>query len=144
MHVFMSSISQPCFTYKPKEPCPALAMKSRVSSLLTQFYTSQRCGSIEQSDKVRILSHFSLSHKPLVIRYLVLHRGTQRRFPPQYIENTFQAIQSTFRYLEMNSERRYKICKCSVILRQLESLRSHQGSSISSPKNLKGIQFLRN
>ena len=29
------------------EPCPALAMKSRVSSLLTYFHTSQRCGSVE-------------------------------------------------------------------------------------------------
>ena len=76
----------PCIT---REPCPALAMKSRFSSLLTQFYTSQRCGSIEQSDKVRILSHFSPSHEPLVILYLVLHRGTQQRFPPQYIENNF-------------------------------------------------------
>ena len=29
------------------EPCPALAMKSRVSSLLTKFHSSQRCGSVE-------------------------------------------------------------------------------------------------
>ena len=34
---------------------------------------SQRCGSVETSDKVRILSHFSPSHEPLVILYLVLH-----------------------------------------------------------------------
>ena len=25
------------------------------------------------------------------------NRGTQRRFPPKYIENTFQAVQSTYR-----------------------------------------------
>ena len=37
-------------------------------------------------------------------------------FLSKYIENTFQAIQSTFRYLEMHSKRRYKICICSVIL----------------------------
>ena len=37
-------------------------------------------------------------------------------FFPKYIENTFQAIQSTFRYLDMHSKRRYKICICSVIL----------------------------
>ena len=35
---------------------------------------------------------------------------------PTMFENTFQAIQSTFRYLEMHSKRRYKICICSVIL----------------------------
>ena len=51
-------------------------------------------------------------------------RGTQRRFPPTYIENTFQAIQSTFRTLEMHSTRCYKICICSVILGQLESVRN--------------------
>ena len=49
---------------KAEEPCPALAMKSRVSSLLTQFHTSQRCTSVEKSDKVR-MSYFSLVTKPL-------------------------------------------------------------------------------
>ena len=48
-----------------REPCQALAMKSRVSSLLTQFHSSQRCGSVEQSDKVRILSHFPPVMNPL-------------------------------------------------------------------------------
>ena len=48
-----------------KEPCPALAMKSKVSSLLTSFHSSQRCGSVEQSDKVRILSHFAPVMNPL-------------------------------------------------------------------------------
>ena len=33
-------------------------------------------------------------------------RGTQRRFSPKCIENTFQAIQSTFRPLEIHSNRR--------------------------------------
>ena len=31
-----------------------------------------------------------------------LPQGTQRRFPPKYIENIFQAIQSTFTSLEMH------------------------------------------
>ena len=31
-------------------------------------------------------------------------RGFQRWFPPKYIENTFEAIQSTFRSLEMHSK----------------------------------------
>ena len=72
------------------EPCPALAMKSRVSSLLTQFHTSQRCGSVEQSDKVRILSHFSPSHEPLVIFPKNLPTATHAKvrilshFPPSH------------------------------------------------------------
>ena len=52
-------------------------------------------------------------------------KGTQRRFSVAYIENTFKAIQSTFRSLEMYSEGRYKICICSVILGQLESFRNY-------------------
>ena len=52
-------------------------------------------------------------------------KGTQRRFPVTYIENTFKAIQSTFRSLEMHSEGGYKICICSVILGQLESFRNY-------------------
>ena len=42
-------------------------------SFFTYLHTSQRCGSVEQSDKVRILSHFSPSHELLVILYLVPH-----------------------------------------------------------------------
>ena len=46
-----------------------------------------------------------------------IYRGTQRRFPPKYVENTFQGIQSTFkRSLQMHSKRRYEIFICSVIL----------------------------
>ena len=63
-------------------------------------------------------------------------RGTQRRFPPKFIGNTFQAIQSAFRYLEMHSKRRYKICICSVILGELESFRNYKGLSIIFPKIL--------
>ena len=46
----------------------------------------------------------------------VSFRGTQRRFPPTSIENTFEAIQSTCRCLEMHFKRSYKICVCSVVL----------------------------
>ena len=42
-------------------------------SFFTQFYTSQRCGSVEKSDKLRILSHFFPRHETSVILYLVLH-----------------------------------------------------------------------
>ena len=62
-----------------------------------------------------------ISNKPLA--------GTQR-FPPKCIENTFQAIQSIFRSLEMNSKQHCKICLCSVILGELESFRNDKGLSI--------------
>ena len=52
-------------------------------------------------------------HVEILWRFLAIYRGTQRRFPPKCIENTFQATQSTCRSLEM---RCYKICTCSVIL----------------------------
>ena len=42
-------------------------------------------------------------------------RGTQRQFPPKYIENFFSAIQNTFRSVEIHSKWRYKICICLVI-----------------------------
>ena len=54
-------------------------------------------------------------------------RDTQRWFPPKCIENTFEAIQSTFRSLGMHSKRRYKICICSVVQGQLESFRNYKG-----------------
>ena len=43
------------------------------SVMLYLFHTSQRCGSVEKSDKVRIMSHSAHRHKPIVILYLVPH-----------------------------------------------------------------------
>ena len=63
---------------------------------------------------------------------------TQRWFPPKYIENSFQAIQSTFR-LEMHSKQRYKIC--SVIVGELESFRNYKGFSIIFPKILDTVEL---
>ena len=75
------------------------------------------------------------SHKMLIISLSFrLTRGTQRRFSPKCIENTFQAIQSTFRPLEIHSNRRFKIYICSVIPGQLESFRNYKGFSIIFPK----------
>ena len=48
----------------------------------------------------------------------IIIRGTQRRFPPKYIENTLKAIQSTYTSLEKHSNRRCKIWTCSVIIGQ--------------------------
>ena len=67
------------------------------------------------------------------------NRGTQRRFSPKSIENTFYAMQSTFRSLAMNSKWRHKICVCSVILGELESFRNYKGLSIIFPKILDEI-----
>ena len=66
-----------------------------------------------------------------------LSRGTQRRFPPKCIENTFSLIQSTFKSLEMHSKRRYKSCICSVVLGQLESFRNHLGPQYYFPENFR-------
>ena len=66
-----------------------------------------------------------------------LSRGTQRRFPPKWIENTFSLFQSTFKYLEMHSKRRYKSCICSVVLGQLESFRSTLGPQYYFPENFR-------
>ena len=62
--------------------------------------------------------------------------GTERLFPPKCIENTFKAIRSTFRSLEMHSKRRYKICICSVVLGQLESFLNYKGFGIIFSKSL--------
>ena len=51
----------------------------------------------------------TLSFSVFVMVSLKKIRGTQRRFPPKYIENTFWAIQGTFRCLEMDSKRRYDL-----------------------------------
>ena len=78
-------------------------------------------------------------HVEILWRFLAIYRGTQRRFPPKCIENTFQATQSTCRSLEMHSKRRYKICICSVVLGQLESFRNYKGFGIIFPKILDAI-----
>ena len=65
-----------------------------------------------------------------------LGRGTQRQFPSKYIENTFQAIQSSFRSQEIHSKRRYKIGFCSVNLGDFASCRNYKGFRIIFPKIL--------
>ena len=72
--------------------------------------------------------------------FLSNFRGTQRRFPPKYIENTFLAIQSRCGSLEMHSKRRYKICICLIILEELESFLNYKGFGIIFPKILHTIQ----
>ena len=64
---------------------------------------------------------------PVKETYDKFNRGTQRWFPPKYIENTFKAIQSTLCYLEMHSKRSYKNCICFVTLGELESFRNYRG-----------------
>ena len=71
--------------------------------------------------------------------HLKSDRGSQRRFPPKYIENTFKAIRSTFSFLEIHSNRRCKIHIFSVILGQLESFPNYQGFRIIFPKSSDAI-----
>ena len=49
----------------------------------------------------------------------------------------FRLSRVPFRCLEMHSKRGYKICICSVILRELESFRNYRGFSINFPKTLR-------
>ena len=56
-------------------------------------------------------------------------RGTKQRLPPKNIVNTFQAVQSIFRYLGMQPKEHYKIRICPVILGELE------------PSKLQGLQY---
>ena len=55
---------------------------------------------------------------------------------------TTVSIKSTLRSLEMHFERRYKICTCQVILRELESFRNYKGFSIIFPKILDAIELV--
>ena len=87
----------------------------------------------------RVFRFFKSLFYALTSSFMKLYRGTQRPFPHQCIDNTFWAIQSTFRCLEMHSKRRYKICICLVILGERESLRNCKGLSIVFPKNLDAI-----
>ena len=90
-----------------------------------------RLNSFTSNDLSFLIFVYVLAIKMLIISSSFrLTRGTQRRFSPKCIENTFQAIQSTFRPLEIHSNRRYKIYICSVILGQFESFRNYQGFSI--------------
>ena len=73
---------------------------------------------------------------PTLYGHSYINRGTQRRFPPKCIKNTFWAIQSTIRSLEMLSKRRFEIYICSVILGHFESFRNFQGFSIIFPAKL--------
>ena len=55
------------------------------------------------------------------------------------LKTLFKAIEGSFRSPEMHSQRRYKICICSVILGHLESFRNFEGLSIIFPKILDAI-----
>ena len=61
-------------------------------------------------------------------------RGTQRRYPQNALKTFFEAIQSTFRPLQMHSKRRYKICTCSVILENLSLFQIARASVLFSRK----------
>ena len=56
-----------------------------------------------------------------------------------YIQNTFKAIQGTFRSLKNKSKRRCKISVYLVILGELESFRNCKGLSTIFPKILDDI-----
>ena len=55
------------------------------------------------------------------------------------LKTFFQAIQSSFRFLEIHSKRRYKLCIRSIILGHFESFRNFKGFSIIFPKVLDAV-----
>ena len=70
----------------------------------------------------------------------LLGRGTQRRFPSKYVENTFQAIQSSFRSQEIHSKRRYKLIGfCSVTQGTLRLFEITRASELFYTKILDAI-----
>ena len=89
--------------------------------------------------ELRIKIWTSLAQHRQADKVCEIYRGNQWRFPPKCIENTFQAIQNTFRSLEMHSKQRCKICICSFILGQLEFFRNYKRFSIIFPKILDAI-----
>ena len=74
-----------------------------------------------------------------ILSIIYLSGATKDGFLSRFIENTFEAIQSILRNLEMHSKRREKICICSVILGELVSFRNYKGLSIIFPKILHEI-----
>ena len=89
------------------------------------------------------LSPSSLLKLPIFWRkYAILHQIEALNdgfLLSEYIANTFWAVQSTLRPLEMHSDRRYKISICSAIFRELESFRHYKGFSIIFSKTLDAI-----
>ena len=81
--------------------------------------------------KPRIGCHYAWKATKSVLRSV---RGTQRPFPPTNIENTFEAIQSSCRYVEMHSKRGYEFSACSDILEELEPMKR---ASVLFPENLR-------
>ena len=84
-----------------------------------------------------------VSQKALLSK-MTLFRGTQRRFPAKYVENTFQAIQSSFSSQEIHSKRSYKIGFCSVILGHFQSFQNYKSFRIIFPKILGAIYPVTN
>ena len=84
---------------------------------------------VDEYDSTRYVT--TLRYIQDVVDPVLFIRGTQPRFPSKYVENTFWAIQSTFRSIEMHCKRRYKILICSVILGELKSFRNYKGFSAS-------------
>ena len=76
----------------------------------------------------------------LVFFFSILLPGAPNDSLP--FKDTFQAIQSTFRYVQMHSKAPCNICICSVILGQLEPFRNYKGFSMIFPKILDAIYRL--
>ena len=83
---------------------------------------------------------FVILFSVIYIRRLFCSGVPNNGFLLQCIENTFLAIQTTFRSLEMYSKRSCKVRICSVILGDLESVRNFKGFNIIFPKILDTVK----
>ena len=116
----MSSIEATPSLYR-KTPCGIANLPNQPAVVMRQILA---LGFLGGYHNLKFISAFERRHPSQSIR------GTQRRFPPKYIENSFQAILSTIRSLEMRSKsQRYKICMCQVILEEHESSSNYKGFS---------------
>ena len=99
--------------------CSAAWLSEKIHKSRSGETTMKRKGSCFTNLTNGMLRKISYAERVLVGSKIPPARGTQRRFPPKHTENTIY-----FRYLEMYSKQRYKICICSAILDELESFRS--------------------
>ena len=86
---------------------------------------------------------FVILFSVIYIRRLFCSGVPNNDFLLQCIENTFLAIQTTFRSLEMHSKRSCKVLICSVILGDLESVEISRASILFSPKFQIQLSVLR-
>ena len=110
---YMDVVYTPGFIYRSVLPKLARPRKKNCTFVLRKGPEAFLLNSLSLFTPRTELCHFELQTK-------------QGHPTTVFLLNTLKtlfAIQSTFRYLEMHSKRRYKICICSVILGEFQTFR---------------------